>query len=188
METNPYAAPREMEPAAPSSEHEALRREYLKHEASVKGVGSLYLIGGAILLFAAFGVGIAGSPTRAESAAYILPIAGAFGVIGILCLAVASGLRKLKPWARVTAIVLSGLSVIVSLFAMPQSVIGLLIHAYILYILISAKSTLVFGPYYQEVIAATPHIKYRTSIVVWILLGLFLLILVLLFFSGPIGS
>jgi hypothetical protein len=35
----------------------------------------------------------------------------------------------------------------------------------------------VFSEEYQRVIAETPHIKYRTSIVVWILLGLLLLLI-----------
>lgn len=187
METNPYAAPREMEPAAPPTEAEAVRRDHLKHEASVKGVGSIYLIGGIILLFAAFGAGIAGSATRSEGEAYILLVAGALGATGILGLAVASGLRRLKPWARITAMVLSGIGIFVSFFGLPISVIVLLIHAYIFVMLLSPKSTLVFSPYYKEIVAATPHIKYRTSIVVWIALGILLLILVLMFFGGPVG-
>ena len=50
--------------------------------------------------------------------------------------------------------------------------IGTLINAYILYLFLSKKGRTIYSPEYQEVIAATPHVKYRTSIVVWILLAL----------------
>lgn len=36
---------------------------------------------------------------------------------------------------------------------------------------------MVFSPYYKEIISQTPHIKYKTSIVVWIFLGLLLALL-----------
>jgi hypothetical protein len=49
----------------------------------------------------------------------------------------------------------------------------------------------VFSPEYQAVIAQTPQIRYRTSKVVWILLGLVLLIivfgLVALFIKAPVA-
>ena len=51
---------------------------------------------------------------------------------------------------------------------------------------------MVFSPEYQAVIAQTPHIRYRTSKVVWILLGLVLLIivfgLVALFIKAPVAA
>jgi hypothetical protein len=48
---------------------------------------------------------------------------------------------------------------------------------YILYLLFSKKGATVFSEEYQRVIAATPEIKYRTSIVIWILLALLLLLI-----------
>ena len=50
--------------------------------------------------------------------------------------------------------------------------IGTLINGYILYLFLSKKGRTIFAPAYQDVIAATPHVKYRTSIVIWIFLAL----------------
>ena len=49
---------------------------------------------------------------------------------------------------------------------------GTLIGFYMLYLLLSKKGTMVFSPEYKEIIAQTPHMKYKTSPVVWIALGL----------------
>jgi flagellar basal body-associated protein FliL len=38
---------------------------------------------------------------------------------------------------------------------------------------------MVFSPDYRRIITETPHVKYKTSIAVWIILGVFILIIVL---------
>jgi hypothetical protein len=53
--------------------------------------------------------------------------------------------------------------------------IGTLINGYILYLLLSKKGRKVFSDEYRQIVSLTPHIKYRTSIVVCILLGLIVL-------------
>jgi hypothetical protein len=50
--------------------------------------------------------------------------------------------------------------------------LGTLINGYILYLLLSAKWEMVFSAEYRDIIDATPHIKYRTSILIWMLLGI----------------
>lgn len=181
MEENPYAAPREVAeiPAAAPSEAETVRYSYLKHEASLKSVGSVYFIISVFMVFGA--VTSAFAILRSSDPGALPRVSGIVGAVGILGFVVAFGLRMLKPWARIVAIVLSGLAVVVSIFNMPSGFIGIVIHAYILSILASPKSSLVLSPYYQEIIAATPHIKYRTSKIVWILLGLLLLIILMTF-------
>src|SRR5690606_39569288 len=77
-------------------------------------------------------------------------------------------LRALKPWARIAGIVMA----ILGLFGFP---IGTLINGYILYLLLSQKGRRIFQPDYAHIVAATPEVKCRTSIVVWIILGIFLL-------------
>lgn len=72
--------------------------------------------------------------------------------------------RKLKSWARIPTAILSG----IGLLGFP---VGTLINGYILYLVFSRKGVTVFSDDYKRVIAETPHIKYRTSIVVWIILG-----------------
>jgi hypothetical protein len=91
--------------------------------------------------------------------------------VGGLQLWVGLGLRKLRPWTRIAAGILSG----IGLIAFP---LGTLINGYILYLLFSKKGSTVFSADYQRVIADTPHIKYRTSILVWIVLGLLVLVVV----------
>jgi hypothetical protein len=65
--------------------------------------------------------------------------------------------------------------------------IGTLVNAYILYLYLSKKGRTIFAPEYKDVIAATPHVKYRTSIVVWVFLalvvGLVVLAVAMPFFS-----
>ena len=51
-------------------------------------------------------------------------------------------------------------------------VMGLIV-GYILYLLLSPKGSVVFSPAYKEIIAQTPHIKYRTSLILKIVLVLF---------------
>jgi hypothetical protein len=91
--------------------------------------------------------------------------------LGILQGATAMGIRKLQNWARYVAVVFS----VIGLLGFP---IGTIISAYFLYLLLSQKGTMVFSDEYKEIIAATPHLKYKTSIIVIILLILLVVILV----------
>jgi hypothetical protein len=158
--TNPYAAPAaRVEDVAANPEAEAIRQAHIGHEASIKAVGVLYYLGGALVLVSAFvsleAVRIGASPV--------------WLLLGLLLAAVGQffagwGVRGFRRWGRVTGCVLSA----IGLLGFP---IGTLINAYILYLFLSKKGRTIFSPGYQDVIAATPHVKYRTSIVIWILLG-----------------
>ena len=164
---NPYAAPTaRVDDAGTNSEAEAIRKAHLGHEASIKAVGVLYYLGGALMTIAGL-VGAVGAP-KADGVALLLFI-GAFGVAQ---LAVGYGVRSLRPWGRVVAIILS----VIGLIGFP---IGTLISAYILYLFLSKKGRTIFSPEYQDVIAATPHVKYKTSIIVWIFLALVLAFIVI---------
>lgn len=163
-------------PPIPSDHEEAqrVRRAHLNREASVRSVGTLYCVGGLALIALPF-IGFFTSGHRPLP----LQIGTSFAVccIGILQFWTGTGLRKLKEWARKPTAVLSGLGLI----SFP---IGTAINAYILYLVFSQKGTVVFTPEYRQVISSTPAIKYRTSIAVWILLGLLVFVLALLIFSG----
>jgi hypothetical protein len=153
---NPYAAPTApVDDVSASPEKEAIRREHINHEASIKAVGFLYYLGGAMVT-----IGAVATLTQQESVAAVLLL-----VFGPAQLVAGWGVRALRPWGRVLGCVLSG----IGLLAFP---IGTLINAYILYLFLSKKGRTIFAPEYQEVIEATPHVKYRTSIVVWIFLAL----------------
>ena len=192
--SNPYA-PTSASAAAPGfaqglspelSHAEAIRRQYLSHEASAKSIGTLYLIGAFLIV--PLGVGAivvtAISFLYGEISTFEAAIMGVAGMlymgIGLGQGATGLGLRRLRPWARIVAIVLSA----IGLLGFP---IGTLIAAYFLYILASQKGVYVFSDEYKQVILATPHIKYKTSIVVWIFLGLLLLLIGLGLIAGLVS-
>ena len=170
----PMALQRLREGATASSAVEETRREYLKHEASVKSIGLLYYLGGAALLLLGMSTLITATrlgtrPSGSEAAGALVGSA-LFLILGLGQIWVGTGLRRLKRWARVPTGILSGLG----LLGFP---LGTLINGYILYLVFSRKGRMVFSDEYRAVIEQTPHIKYRTSIVVWILLGLVLFLI-----------
>lgn len=150
-----------------------IRRSHLNHEASVKSVGFLYCLGGlAIFAGGVFSlIGGAGSQeTEAIATGAVLVLLGA---LQFYC---GLGIRRLKRWTRIPVGILSGLG----LLAFP---LGTLINAYILYLVFSAKGRMVLSDEYKQVIADTPEIKYKTSILVWVLL-----VIVLVFIAAGIGA
>jgi hypothetical protein len=157
---NPYAAPAApVEDVSPNAEAEAIRREHLTHEASIKAVGFLYYLGGVLVTIGGL-ASLSGQPDAGAVGAAIGLV-----IVGIGQFFAGWGVRALTKWGRVLGCVLSGLG----LLAFP---IGTAINAYILYLFLSKKGRTIFAPEYKDVIAATPHVKYRTSILVWIFLAL----------------
>jgi hypothetical protein len=151
-------------------EAQRVRRVHLNREASVRSVGTLYCVGGLALMALPF-IGLFNSAHRPVPAQIAVSVA--LCCIGILQFWTGTGLRKLKEWARKPTAILSGLGLI----GFP---IGTAINAYVLYLVFSRKGTMVFTPEYRQVIFSTPDIKYRTSIVVWVFLGLLVLVLALI--------
>lgn len=182
---NPYAPTVNVAQAdAGPSDVEAYRKTYLSHEASVKSIGFLYLLGSFFII--PVGLWIAAEQlanenppgvTQTEDAVSAL-LSVSFGVFQVF---VAIGLRRLQNWARVS-------SAIISLLGLIMVPVGTLISAYILYLLLSEKGRVVFSEQYKQVIEQTPHIRYRTSKVVWILLGLVLLLLSIALIGALFGS
>ena len=166
-QVNPYAPPQAevADIASVDSEAEAIRREHIKHESSIKSVGVLYYLGGGVLVVAA--IGMLGAAAF-EAGSWLIGIGVAYVVLGALSLVVAWHLRQFRNWARIVAIVLS----VIGLLGFP---IGTLLNGYILYLLLSEKGRRIFEPDYVDIVAATPHIKYRTSMIVWIVLGVLIL-------------
>jgi hypothetical protein len=171
---NPYAAPAAPVDDVPANpEAEAIRKAHIGHEASIKAVGILYYIGGTF-------VTIAGLASFAGSGEGML-IALLLVVVGAAHLLAGWGVRALRQWGRVLGCVLSA----IGLLGFP---VGTLINAYVLYLYLSKKGRTIYSPEYKDVIAATPHVKYKTSLLVWIflalLVGFFLLAVALPFFTG----
>ena len=195
---NPYAAPRTNVDAAPAEgpadlmEVEATRRKYLNHETAIRSIGTLQYLGSVLMIVgggAMLWVVLAGNGVRDPMLTRFMIGGGlayiAFGVLG-WCLA--RGLRGLRGWARWTVIVMTTLSLIytavISLFMSRQPagpaagavvfLISALVPGYILYLLVSSKGAMVFTPGYRAIVAQTPYIKYKTSLLVKILLWAFL--------------
>ena len=167
MMENPYQAPvtfdDPLSTASQGGDAESIRRAHIKHEAQVKSIGSLYWIGAAFILIGLFFLPV--SNMKRDDWTGLAVLAGLL----VFQIVVGAGLRRLKPWARVASIILSALG----LLAFP---IGTIINLIILIILGSKKNRVVFSQDYQAIIAATPHVKYKTSKIVWIALGIFVLI------------
>ncbi|RYD33796.1 MAG: hypothetical protein EOP87_10375 [Verrucomicrobiaceae bacterium] len=182
---NPYQAPASAGevPGLPPDGPESIRRAHLNHEASVRSIGTLCYLG-AILWSLGAVAALPGLFRVSQLHQYggwvsgmvqflvglILP-----GALAILLFFGGRGLRKLTPWGRVIGIVIG----VIGLAAIP---VGTVLGIYILFLLLSKKGRLVFSPGYKEVITATPQVKYKTSPVVWVVLGLFILLLLLAWF------
>ena len=182
FQQNPYAAG-VVQKENVHADVEAIRHQYLSHEASIKSIGILYILSGAFAVLAGFGYVIAAvnlfnTPTQAgqppnDALAGFLLVAGPIVImLGAGQIAVAIGLRKLAPWSKIPTAVLAG----IGLLFFP---VGTLINGYVLYLLLSEKGTMVFSPQYKEVIRQTPHIKYKTSIIVLVLLGILVLFILI---------
>lgn len=169
-ETNPFAAPRVQE-GGPTTDaelgsDEALRRAHINHEASVQGIGSMFLLAALLwgltalfmtqrLLNEPWGILLVGS------------VAVCWGLTGLTSW-VGRSLRRLHARAaHVAALVMA----ICALLAVP---LGTLLGIYMLYILGSAKGRYVLSEPYRQVVLQTPHIRYRTS---WVVLAVLALLL-----------
>lgn len=184
MDSNPYAVttstPMDAGQAV-SGDAEQVRRAHLSHEASIKSVGVLYMLGSIFSLFYGAVTVFAGtqslmSPDNALGGEAMGPVEIIVGAVvagvGLLQFYAALSMRSLNPNGKPVAIAVACLG----LLGIP---IGTLISAYILYLLLSEKGKVVFSPEYKAIIAATPHIRYRTSIIVWIFLILLIVVVLL---------
>jgi hypothetical protein len=169
----PLALQRIREGESGTTAAEAMRNEHLKHEASVKSIGLLYYLGGIALLLVGIGM-LLSLGARGGGAEFLAAItmSAVLFILGAGQIWVGVGLRRLRKWARIPTGILSCLG----LLGFP---LGTIINAYILYLVFSQKGKTVFSEEYQIVIEQTPHIKYRTSIIVWILLALVLALIAL---------
>jgi hypothetical protein len=139
-----------------------IRREYLKHEASIRSVGTLYYVGAILAAVMVLMNVLNDRPIAVKIGMSILFV----GLI-FLYVKVGSWLNALDKRAKVPATILA----CIGLLAIP---VGTLINGYILYLLLSKKGTVVFSEDYKKVIADTPEIKYKISLLIWILLGIVL--------------
>jgi hypothetical protein len=158
-----------------NSQAEQVRREHIGHEASIKSVGELQMLGGILMgLISLFG--LYGFVTSNSSRAISVAVVGlvATGGMSVLFLWNGFGLWRLRPSARWAGVILC---VVFMIVGFP---IGTIINGYILWLLVSRKGKVVFSDEYQRIIAETPHVKFRTPVYAWVILALFIAGLVLL--------
>ncbi len=95
------------------SDSEEIRKRHIRHEASIRTVGILYVLGGVLMISIGV-IAIAASLSPAFPMG-IIELFGAliFLVFGGAHLSAGLGLRKLRPWTQVVAGILSGLGLLV---------------------------------------------------------------------------
>lgn len=167
--SNPYAAPQSVVedlPAADVGAMEAQRQALIRHETQLKSVGALYYLGGVVMLGSTLAL-LGSGAERLETGVLGMLMA----LFGLLYLAMGYGFRRVRSWVRVPGAILA----VLSLLSFP---VGTLIGAWILYLMFSAKGRQVLAPEYQQVIAATPQVRFQRSIGDWIALILILLLLI----------
>lgn len=168
------------------AEPEALRirREHIHHEAALKGLGSLWVLGGAVALLlsgAAWLVFVFAPPGDEPGMRAELVVGSAFlGSLGVGLVASGAGLFFLRAWARIAGAVLSALS----LLSFP---VGTLLGAGCLYLLLSGKGARVCTLEYSQVIAVTPGVRSWVTWAAWAL-HLTLLALCLVWFAFVAGE
>ena len=175
---NPYRSPTAESTVAipPITQAELIRRQHLNHEASIKAIGGLYLLGAMIWLALAIGVvvtvlagpGFNFGPTFPAPASWVSLMLGFFIVIPGIA---GWGLRTLRPWGRWMAVLISVVMIALSIWS-PG--IGVLLSGYVLYLLLCKKGQMVFSQEYQQIIQQTPHVRIKTSAVTWVVLILFI--------------
>ena len=178
---NPFASPvAVIEPVYTSialdNEAEAIRRKYLKHEASLKSIGSLYYLGAGLMTLAVVFVVIVFFADRDFGFAETL-IAAIYAALAVGSFVGGRGLKQLDPKVKP----LVGIFSAMGLFFFP---LGTLINGYALYLVFGAKGKVVLSPGYQEVVRQTPHIKYKTSMIVIVLVIILLSLMTVGLFSA----
>jgi hypothetical protein len=182
---------------------ELIRRDHLSREANIKSLGQLlyfFAFFGVVGMVVLFSMAAGIIPTGPNALKGMDPSTQKlfFAAMGFGCLVATAfyigigyGLTHLQTWARWTVVVLVSLGLLNTVVSsvitiMANPVVGLIalivvggIYGLILYLLISSKAGVVFSKEYKEVIRKTPHIKYKISLIVKILLGFLLFIIVL---------
>ncbi|WP_322284267.1 hypothetical protein [Prosthecobacter sp.] len=156
-EFNPYAPPQAARLVDESPE--AIRRAHIGHETSIKAVGGLYaLFGGLMLLPVIIGMleALSAASSKGDFAAM-----GLAAIIGACGLVLGAGVFRLRAWARIPMAVVSGLLGAVTIF----TVLLPLMNGYVGWLMLSAKGRMIFSLQYQAVIAFTPDVNPRTSVV-----------------------
>ena len=157
---NPYAPPQsQRQRLVDESSPEALRRAHIRHEGEIKAVGLLYALFGGLMLLPLLMQGGEMMTGRFRGDAFaswflVLLIASGALVLG-------AGLRRLAPWARIPAVLISGLLGVLSI----RSIVGPFINGYVIWLMLAAQGRTVMSPGYQLIVDLTPGVKRRFSLI-----------------------
>jgi len=168
---NPYAAPEsEILPDHHDlNDAEATRNKYLKHETNLKSFGSLNYLAGGVLLLAGLSAIIIALTEGLDAGGTI--VAFVFIALSGIYIFVGRGLRTCNPIVKIPATILA----ILGLLNIP---VGTLLSIFLLYLMFNKDGKVVLSKEYQEVMAATPHIKYKTPLCLIIIVAIFLIAIV----------
>lgn len=175
MEVNPYAPP-QSEITLAHSEEETLRRAHLSAEGSVKSVGVLLILGGLMTSSAGANATVDWVPfgPLAVPASFLT-------ILGAIQAGVGIGIRLLQPWSRIPGIILCTLG----LLRFPA---GTIFCVFFIYYLANTRGSFVLSPAYRSIVAATPHVKRKSSAVFLVLLFILLVVLGLVIYWVVVTS
>jgi hypothetical protein len=175
---------------------ELIRKSHLSHEASLQSIGCLYLLGGICgiflgLFYIGTGIALVGNVLPQQQGGQQIDgqapgvVAIGLGVVALAlsCFQLYAGrsMQTLNASGKIAAIIIS----VIGLLGFPC---GTLISVFALYLLLSSKGEMIYSPQYKEIIQATPHIRYQTSIIVWIFLFILLGLLGFGFIAAMLGA
>lgn len=170
---NPFAAPkanlsRSSDIEIDIADAERIRRDHIGAEAGLRALGTLNYIGSFFIGLSGLMGLLAGLATTGDVQTTMILSSFIYFGLATCNYLLGRGLRNLKNWARICEAVLC-IPAIIS----PISWL-------ILYYTLNKKAVFVCTPEYAAIREATPHIKYKTSLIVKFLAFLLLAIIVIL--------
>ena len=181
MAEDPFTSP-ESPPGdedLPTEDAEAIRTALLPREGAIRMAATpFWVVGG--LGVAMGGVGLVMGHTAAAWGASL-----GFLVVGALLGLLAKGVRDVRAWSRVPALIaaalLAALAVLLAWRAgrlEPMHAALLLLASMPLVLLSSRASAYLFSADYARVVRATPHLHYRAPPAVWVSLAVLIVAIV----------
>jgi len=146
---NPYEAPKSEIAIPEDSELVKIRKAHISVEESVKAMGGLYIITGIIIVIVAISVAF----TMRDKTVSMIAVVAISIIVAVGCFITGRDMGRFILWTRIPTLVIT--TPVLLLFP-----VGTLIGAYVLYLIIGKKGRFVFTKAYQEIIAATPDVKY----------------------------
>ncbi len=173
---NPYAAPT-AKVLVTDADASRVRYDHLRTESHLKALGWVLLMLGILSLFFSWMIQrIQWREFGLEPGLEVIPwydwvTIGMYFVAGL-------GLIRLMKLAGLLTMILSAVWLITNALSLPQSLVGITIHAFILRFLFQKQTRFIFSESYQTTLRQTPEIKSRMES--WGILVIILLLLILI--------